>query len=227
MVLSSGRKEYRHVPAGCGTFRTATMNNSIHTRTERNELDAVLAVAEDALAREIIRTADVGEEWGAVQRRIEMIRPHARQLRVALARLDESRTDENKDAARTHCREFRLVLRELNPSVTIEFRCDQPTCSLIESPRTTCWKKTLEQMLPNPFPERLAFAPETIATASGQASPEPGVAVRTPQAIPGFDRAKPPLLRQAFDLLALVAAYLQYFFIDVYLQIACLPSIFP
>jgi hypothetical protein len=203
------------------------MNDSTHLQNEEDELDAILASAEDALAREIIRTSDVGEEWGAVQRRIERIRPHTRQLRIALARLDESRTGENTDAARAHCRELRLVLKELNPLAKIEFRCDQPSCSLIESTRTTCWKKTLEQMLPNPFLERLAFAPEALVIASDGLTPKPEVAIRALEVTPDVARATPSLLRQAIDLLALVAAYLQYYFIDVYLQIAFLPSIFP
>jgi hypothetical protein len=37
--------------------------------------------------------------------------------------------------------------------------------------------------------------------------------------------ARPPLLRQTINLSALVAAYLQYFYVDVYLQISSLPSI--
>jgi len=37
--------------------------------------------------------------------------------------------------------------------------------------------------------------------------------------------ARPALLRQTINLSALVAAYLQYFYVDVYLQISSLPSI--
>lgn len=41
----------------------------------------------------------------------------------------------------------------------------------------------------------------------------------------GNARAQPPLVRHAIDLLCLTLAYLQYFYIDVNLQIVSLPSV--
>ena len=195
--------------------------------SEDRELDAVLATAEDALAREVIRKADIGEAWAAVHRRIERVRPYCRQLRVSLAKLDASRTVENTVAARSHCRDLRIVIRELNLSAKIEFHCEEATCSLLETPRTTCWKATLKDMLPNPLLEQLAFG-----TDAHRAGPDPVMSQSVPAAVVRIDKPKaigvpPSLLRQTVDLAALVASYLQYYFIDVYLQIVCLPTLFP
>ena len=192
-----------------------------------NELDAVLAAAEDALTRVAVGTADIGEAWADVRRRIERVRPQCRQLRIALARLDESRTPDNADTARAHCRELRVALRELHPAAAITYRCDQPWCSLLESPRTTCWRSALEGMLPDPLLERLAFGPEANAGGPDLAIAHQDAVAAGRETAPKAARATPSLLRQTFDLFTLVVAYLQYYFIDVCLQIVSLPSLFP
>jgi hypothetical protein len=63
---------------------------------------------------------------------------------------------------------------------------------------------------------------------SGEVSGQPAAAIpasvqaRSPKAA----RTQPQLMRQAISLLGLTLAYLQYFYIDVQLQIVSLPSVF-
>lgn len=193
-------------------------------------LGAALAQAEAALTRSAINFVDAGAGWTEISRKLDRVRPYCRQLRDALVELDIlSESTASVDKARANCRDLRAVLFELNPSAAIPFYCDQPLCSLLRSPRTTCWLNHLEGMI---------AARRRIETSTNSLTatppPAPDQAISRPDAAPSAQhivrpiaRATPSLLRQTIDLFVLAVAYLLYFFIDVHLQILSLPSIFP
>jgi hypothetical protein len=195
---------------------------------EQAGLDATLASAEAALARAVITAAADGVDWTATNRKLGIVRPYCRQLRAALAELDAAESTGNIDKARSYCRELRSIFIELNPAATIPFRCDQPSCSVLRSPRTTCWLVHLESAVETTrraetlSDEPASAPPPSIAPAVQRSG---GVSVMQKRIRPSA-RASPSLLRQTVDLLLLIGAYLQYYFIDVQLQIMSLPYIF-
>lgn len=170
--------------------------------TKREELEAALARAEAALVNAVINAAEVDAD------RVE-----------ANAMLDKERA---------YCRQVRAALVELNRSESIVFRCLDLSCDLLFSPRTTCWVKCLEGAF--------AVAPQ-LATSSNcpirMSTPSPDQAIHrfnigfsAQEPSPKDALARPALLRQTIDLLALSLTYLLYFHVDVQLQILSLPSIF-
>lgn len=188
-------------------------------------LEVALISAESAFARALIGSTDAGASWAETRHLIFKVRAHCRQLHAALARLNRSESATNIERARAHCRELRAVFLELNPSALIPFRCLERTCSLLGSPRTSCWLAFLEasiaaHRLPEqtsgiPIPIPNAEPDQAIARLHGSVSKQEPVARDSG---PGIS-----LLRQATDLLVLVLAYLLFFFIDVELRIASLP----
>jgi hypothetical protein len=191
----------------------------------QQEFDAALANAEAALARATIHSADTGANWANTRPKIDHVRLYCRQLRAALAEMDRSESAADGDTARAYCRELRAVFLELNRSAKIPFRCDQPSCSVLQSPRTTCWFGHLENM---------AAAPDSSTDGPIEPAPAPALApaVSMHRAIPvslprgpirAVAHAMPSLVRETVAFAALIIAYLQYFFIDVQLQILSLP----
>jgi hypothetical protein len=213
-----------------GSTRTQQQPLFLYSRMviEQAGLDATLANAEAALARAAFNPADHGADWAAISRKLGIIRPYCRQLRAALAELDATESTDNIDTARSFCRELRAIFLELNPAATIPFRCDQPSCSVLRSPRTTCWVVHLESAIDTTrHAETLSDKPASTPPPSpAPAVQHYGANSANQEFIRPVARARPPLLRQTFDLLILVAAYLQYYFIDVQLQILSLPFIF-
>ena len=188
--------------------------------TKREDLDANLASADAALDADWVKTSP----------NLMRMRTGCRHLRAALVELDGSNTAANSDKARTFCRAMRAVLLELAPCATIPFRCDETSCLVLGSPRTTCWLDCLEGVIAAPpFPA----APAVVsATPPGMPPSAPARAIRrsgidTPvqKQISRNARTEPSLARQAVGLLALTSAYLAYFHVDVQLQILMLPSI--
>lgn len=194
--------------------------------TGQAELGTTLASAEAALARAIVGSADAGASWSKTNLKLDYVRVYCRQLRAALADLGGSRSTANIDKARATCRELRVAFLELNPAATIPFRCDEASCSVLRSPPTTCWLDHLERLI--------AASRQLGARVDGQsAAPDPAPAKAPARSgagsvalnpWPDAARTAASPLRQGIDLLALVLAYLFYYFADVQLQIATLPS---
>ena len=195
---------------------------------QREPLEVTLASAEAALTRAVIALVDVSASWSKTNSKLGSVRLYCRQLRGALVKLEHSDATENLDNARACCRELRAVFLELDPSAKIPFRCLDPSCLLLHSPRTTCWLNYLEDATV------VAGRLETSSAGLNRVLPD-----SPDQAAPGFNvgfpaqernttaaRASRSLLRQTIDLVVLVIAYLSYFFIDVELQILTLPTIF-
>ena len=193
---------------------------------EKQKLYATLASAEAALARAVIQSAEAGASWIDTSRKLGMVRPYCRQLRSALIELDGAESANTIEKVRANCRELRAVFLELHRSARIPFRCDQPSCSVLRSPRTTCWIGFLDGLIS--VPGDLEITREKKADLPVQ-TPAPALqrsaAISAQAPLPGSQHSAPSLLRQAIDLLALVLAYLLYFFIDVQLQILMLPLI--
>lgn len=194
--------------------------------SKREELEARLSIVEASIDGAEFGSPDLSTGWTTTNPKLGYLRVYCRDLRAALVELDASESIVNTDKARGYCRELRAVLLELNTSATLPFRCDQPSCAVLRSPRTACWLI---------FLEGIVGAPRQLETSSdssdGVRAPVPGEAVLRPD--PSAQETRPeaahaglPLLRQAISLLALVLAYLLYFHIDVRLQILKLISIF-
>ena len=193
---------------------------------EKKKLYDTLASAEAALVRTVIKSAQVGASWADTSRKLGLVRPYCRQLRSALIELDSAESAKAIEKVRANCRELRAVFLELDRSAKIPFRCDQPSCSVLRLPRTTCWIAFLDGLTSVPGDSEIA--PDEEAGLQVQ-TPAPALqrsaATSTPRRLPGTQRSAPSLLRQTVDLLALVLAYLFYFFVDVQLQILMLPLI--
>ena len=193
---------------------------------EKEKLYDTLASAEAALVRTVIKSAEAGASWADTSRKLGLVRPYCRQLRSALIELDSAESAKAIENVRANCRELRAVFLELDRSAKIPFRCDQPSCSVLRLPRTTCWISFLDGLIF--VPGDLEIAPDEEAGLKVQ-TPVPDLqrsaATSAQRLLPGPQRSAPSLLRQTVDLLALVLAYLFYFFVDVQLQILMLPLI--
>ena len=189
----------------------------------------VLASAEAALARAIIGSADIGASWVDTNLKLDKIRIYCRQLRAALVELGRSASTHNLDKSRSCCRELRAVILELIPSASLPFRCLDVSCALSSSPRTPCWFRLLECLIAAPSRARTPSecVDEVPTSPIDQTVYRLNSGFSAQELRPGDLPARPPLLRQAIDLLALILAYLLYFHIDVELQILRLTSLFP
>lgn len=195
--------------------------------TKREGLEAALAHAEAALARIVIKAMESSAVWVAVNFKLDKVCTLCRQLRAALVELDHSKLTANIENARDYCREVRTVLLELNNSATIPFYCDEQSCALLRSPRTTCWRNHLESMIaayrpsisPDPLPSVQVQIPAQATYLSERNA-------STQKASSKVVLARSRLLRQTVGFLALVLAYLKYHHIEVQLEILKLPSIF-
>ncbi|TSA14730.1 MAG: hypothetical protein D4R74_07710 [Betaproteobacteria bacterium] len=192
------------------------------------DLCATLAGAEAALARAVIDSVDESATWTSLNLRLNYLRVYCRRLRAALIELDANESSAGIDNVRAYCRELRVVILELRPSAKLPFYCDRPSCLVSRSPRTTCWLSLLEGM---------TVAPGGVETntdgSTGMRNDLPATAIRPSGAgwlarktLSTDVHAVSLLPRQAIGLLALVSAYLVYYFIDVHLQIVMLPVIF-
>ncbi|MBE0624397.1 MAG: hypothetical protein IH606_06245 [Burkholderiales bacterium] len=115
--------------------------------TKTGALDAILDTAEVDLSSSAISSIDVNAGCDATTPNLDRVRPYCRELRASLGELDKLDCADNVETARANCRDLRTVLIALNPSATIPFHCDAPTCSLFHSPRTTCWGDDLEALI--------------------------------------------------------------------------------
>ena len=196
--------------------------------TKHKPLDASLATAEAALVRAQISSVDTTSTWTNAKLKLDYVRARCRQLRAALIELDKSESAGKVDEVRTSCRDLRAVFLELNRSATIPFRCDQPSCFVLQSPRTTCWLGHLDGMIETSDRLDASAKNRTGAPllAPMDAIQQAVVASAAQKHRPRGIRPNPSLFRQSVDLLTLAVAYLFYFFADVQLQIVMLPSIF-
>ena len=182
----------------------ALANTAARIVTKPRQLETALATAQAALADTAINPVDVSAGW--VGRKFKL------------------------DRVRAYCRELRIVFLELNPSATVPFRCDEPSCALLRSPRTTCWLNHLEGVI---AADRRLETFASSLTRAGAPTPDQAnhrfnnIAFPAQEPSPTDARVRPFLPRQTIDLLALILAYLLYFHIDVQLQIVSLLSSFP
>lgn len=132
--------------------------------TVTKALDAILDAAEADLACAAIRSVYVDAGCDETRLNLDRVRPYCRELRAALAELDKLESADNVDKARANCRDLRAVIIELNPSAAVSFHCEDPTCSVFRSPRTTCWVKQLEALI------AVDHRSETVASSSTRAS---------------------------------------------------------
>ena len=157
------------------------------------------------------------------------VRVYCRELRAALIDLRQSKSAADLDKAQDYCRRVRAALLDLDRSAVIPFRCMDPSCTLLVPPRTACWLGVLERALAPPAVSSAscaaavnapaaAFPGDVVGHDNSAAAPLPGVAGAA---------AKILLVRQSIGFLALVAAYLLYFHIDIQLQILQLPALIP
>jgi hypothetical protein len=204
------------------------MQTAAQLVANREHLDVVLASAEAALARAVITSADASSGWAEANLKLDNLRTCCRQLRAALVELNRTESTANFDEARAYCRQLRAVLLELDRSASISFHCMDLSCALLLSPRTTCWLHCLDGAV--------ALAHHAEASADDLIAvpiPSPDHAIHpcnngfsVQETIPGDARVRPSLLRQTIGLLALSFAYLNYYFIEVQLEILNLPLIF-
>jgi len=117
------------------------------TMTNTGAFDATLVTAEADLSCAAIGSIYDNAGCDAIRLKLDRVRPYCRELRVALAELDELASPANVDKVRTNCRDLRTVFIALNPSATIPFRCDDPACLIFCAPRTTCWLNQLEALI--------------------------------------------------------------------------------
>ena len=159
-------------------------------------------------------------------RRLDLVRLYCRELHAALKAVRVSGSIADLDKARNCCRIVRAALLEVYPAEAIPFRCMDASCTLLCPPRTTCWLGVLERAIAPPPALKAGFAVPVAATPA----PVTDARARMPQ-VPllrqARARANPLLARQGVGLLALIAAYLLYFHIDVQLQILNLAALFP
>lgn len=181
------------------------------------------------LSRGATDSVDANRDRAAKSHELCKLRLYGRQVSAALAELDRSQSPDNVEDARRHCRELRLVLLELNPSATIPFHCDQPLCSVLRSPRTTCWIRHFQDLIQGP----LALEPSANDAICARV-PLPAQIRQEPDRSHFRKEPDRPVvretlsdLRHAIELLGLELAYLQYYYFDVQLQILSLPSLFP
>ena len=181
------------------------------------------------LARAVINFVDTSEDWAEANRKLNSVRPYCRQLRAALVELNRSDSADNANKARTHCRYIRAVFLEMDPSATIPFNCNEPSCSVLLSPRTTCWLDHLRGLLTEHHrSEHSSDDSIALPTLSVDGAAHPSDIEASAQELAASDmRTSPSMLRQSMGLFGLELAYFQYYFVDVQLQILNLPSLFP
>ena len=196
--------------------------------TDPEQLQSVLSNAEAAFARGLIASADASAGWPELDRKLGTVRAYCRGLRAALIELDAAPSRANIDKARAICRELRLVFLEINRAATIPFHCEEPACAVLRSPRTTCWLNHLNDVIVADGHRETSDRCVTGDLPSNQANEEQmpidsGAQLRRLKDTDG----RRSILRQSIGLLALVLAYLEFFFADVQLKIVMIPSIFP
>lgn len=115
------------------------------------ELEATLATTEAALDRTVVGAIGVSARWVAIAASLDKVRGCCRELHSALLQLRCSESASDLEYARSCCREIRVVLLELNRSASIPYRCLDPSCSLLATPRRTCWFNSLDDTLSGPL----------------------------------------------------------------------------
>jgi hypothetical protein len=195
--------------------------------TRSENLEIILASAEAVLARTIINSVEASADWVETNLKLGKIRAYCRQLRAALVELNDSESAIRLENARDCCREIRTVLLELNRSASIPFRCVDSSCALLLSPRTTCWLNALDGAVapPGNLETSAADLIKLPAPSPEQAVQRINTGLSAQKPIPWFTRERPSIQRQAIGFLALILAYLKYYFIEIQLEILSLPAI--
>lgn len=128
--------------------------------------------------------------------------------------------------ARDHCREMRLACLALSPASAIPFHCLDQSCLLLRRPRKTCWISLIESSAFT-FGKNDPVQKQVGSVASLQSDHAAKSFFNQTEIIgpAGLERRReaPSILRQGLNLLALISAYLVYYFADVQLQIVSLP----
>jgi hypothetical protein len=193
------------------------------------ELDAALVLAGAGFAEGIPGAIRQGARSVVTNPHLYRARLYCRDLHAALTSLHRSESVADRDRALDCCRRVRGALLEIDRNAAIPFRCLDPSCSLLGTPRTTCWLGVLERALAAP-PGLETSQERAVAALTGESDQGKAPSGRSASGRP-FSRAgaasDPQVVRQGIGFLALVSAYLLFFHIDVQLQILTLPSLFP
>lgn len=191
--------------------------------------DAVLALAGAGFVEAVPAAIKPVTRPVATNPHLYRVRLYCRELHAALIDLRRSKSAADLDKAQDYCRKVRAALLDVDRSAVIPFRCMDPSCSLLSAPRTACWLSVLERALAPPSGSRACDEGAIDAPAAAFPSPLAGHNNSAAAPLPGKPDAvaKILLVRQSIGFLALVAAYLLYFHIDVRLQILQLAALFP
>ena len=170
--------------------------------TKLEELRAALVKAEAALADAVINAAKVGGNQAAA--------------------------DANVDKARAYCRQIHAALAELKRPELIAWSRERIDAQI----------KQLEKISkrePTASPSSRQLSEHAVRGKDRRSQDKPrqrkpihrfNIGLLAQELSPRGALARRALIRQAIGLLALILAYLEYFYMDVQLQIASLPSIF-
>jgi len=162
------------------------------------ELQSALAEAKDALTDAVIRAADEGR--GDPNPELEKLRAHCRQIRAAIVKLER----------------LELASQSTDDAIAPGRQSDDASKEGIGSNRPSRQEGPTARRGTRPQGQAQATqARRKSRFRIGSSAPECGHEAAL---------AKQALLRQTISLLFLVLSYLQYYLIDVNVQIASLPS---
>ena len=170
--------------------------------TKRRELEAALVKAEAALANAVINTAAVDEDRTEADANTEKLRAHCRRVQAALVKAKRREpVGGSGEALDIHIRQLREASKRMPYAIP-------PSRRLVKHP---------------------------VRAKNNRSHNESGRREHVRRFNTGFLALRPApqgalawylLKRQATGFLILILAYLEYFYIDVQLQIASLRSIF-
>jgi hypothetical protein len=169
---------------------------------KRKELEAALAKAEAALANAVINTAKLDANRTEANANIDKIRAYCRRARAELIELKHSESTAGSGE------EVDILIRQLLEVSKRGSTASPPSRQLSEHAVRGRNKRSQDESSRRKPIHRLNIGFSAQKPSHGNAP------------------ARPSLPRQAIGLLALILAYLQYFFLDVQLQILRLPSNF-
>jgi len=170
--------------------------------TKREELKAALAKAEAALADAVINAAKVDGDRAEAIASVEKARAYCRRVRAAL-----------------------IEVKHLEPAARLGEELDIHIRQLLE----------ISKRMPEASPPSRQASEHPVRGKNNGSQDESGrrkpvhrfnIGFLALELSPRGALARRSLMRQAIGLSALILTYLEYFYIDIQLQIASLPSIF-
>lgn len=168
--------------------------------TKREELEAALAKAEAALVDAVINTAKLDGDRAEANANIDKARAYCRRARAALIELKHS------DSMAGSGEGVDILISQLGEVSKRGATASPPSRQLSEHAVRGKNKRSQDESRQPIHRFNIVFSAQ---------EPSPGDAL-----------ARPSLARQAIGFVALILAYLQYYYFDVQLQILSLPSNF-